>query len=120
MPQPVNTIDREKVETIANKNGEPGWLRESRVSAWESYLQTPTPSTRDEEWRKVDLDSLDMSTLNMVDLCSESLEKPAEHPLLWESINEYFPERAAVVFDVDKSANEEGLSSALASKGVIF
>ena len=47
--------------------GEPEWLRERRMHAWDVYERTPMPTTRLEEWRytnlkkKLDLDSLQLS-----------------------------------------------------------
>jgi Fe-S cluster assembly protein SufD len=47
--------------------GEPEWLRERRMHAWDMYERTPMPTTRLEEWRytnlkkKLDLDSLQLS-----------------------------------------------------------
>ena len=33
-----NTIARERVDNLASRNGEPAWLKESRVSSWESLI----------------------------------------------------------------------------------
>ncbi len=57
----ANTIARERVDGLTLSNGEPQWLKESRLSAWETYLQTAMPTARDEDWRKTEIDSLDLS-----------------------------------------------------------
>jgi Fe-S cluster assembly protein SufD len=42
-------------EQIARRaEGEPTWLRERRLRAWEVYQATPMPTTRGEEWRYTD------------------------------------------------------------------
>jgi Fe-S cluster assembly protein SufD len=52
--------------------GEPEWLRERRVHAWDVYERTPMPTTKLEEWRytnlkkKLDLDALALSTSEAV------------------------------------------------------
>jgi Fe-S cluster assembly protein SufD len=46
-------INRAAVEALAV--GEPKWLRERRLAAWETYERTPMPTTRLEEWRYTNL-----------------------------------------------------------------
>lgn len=49
----TDQIHREVVEALAA--GEPGWLRERRLEAWEVYERTPMPTRKLEEWRYTDL-----------------------------------------------------------------
>ena len=56
----INTIARERVENLALSHGEPSWLKDHRLSTWETYLQTPMPTTRDEEWHGTDISALDL------------------------------------------------------------
>jgi len=49
----TDAINREAV--VAASQGEPQWLQERRMQAWEVYEQTPMPTTRLEEWRYTDL-----------------------------------------------------------------
>jgi Fe-S cluster assembly protein SufD len=41
------------VEALADRFGEPKWLRESRLAAWELYQDLPMPS-KEEDWRRTD------------------------------------------------------------------
>ncbi|HMY51907.1 MAG TPA: Fe-S cluster assembly protein SufD [Candidatus Obscuribacter sp.] len=59
----VSTIAREKVEDLCRLNGEPNWLKEKRLSAWESYLQCPMPTVKDEDWRATLVGKLDLGKL---------------------------------------------------------
>lgn len=49
---PSYTID--DVKALSAARGEPQWLRESRMAAWEVYEDLPMPSLTDEEWRRTD------------------------------------------------------------------
>src|SRR5947209_2835064 len=51
-------FSREAVEELARAKGEPDWVREARLRAWEVYEATPTPSQRDEEWRRTSIRQL--------------------------------------------------------------
>jgi Fe-S cluster assembly protein SufD len=95
-------------------------LRESRLFAWEAYLQAPTPSARDEEWRKVDLDSLDLSALNAVDLSARGGTELKQLPPLAASLVEYFPERTALVMEIDQDFVSGTVPKELEAKGVVF
>ncbi len=57
-------------ETLDQLQGEPGWLRDVRRKALDSYDRMPTPSKTDEEWRRTDVSRLDpnqFSTLEHLD-----------------------------------------------------
>jgi Fe-S cluster assembly protein SufD len=56
-------INQETVKELTTKFSEPKWLADSRLQAWESYLQTPMPTTRDEDWRRTDIAALDLTKL---------------------------------------------------------
>jgi hypothetical protein len=67
----ANTIAKERVADLAQRNGEPSWLQDSRNAAWEIYFQSPMPTTRDDDWRKTEIDNLDLSTFITVDPLKE-------------------------------------------------
>jgi len=46
-------------ETLDQLQGEPGWLRDVRRKALETYESLPMPSKTDEEWRRTDVSRLD-------------------------------------------------------------
>ncbi|MBS2000867.1 MAG: Fe-S cluster assembly protein SufD [Cyanobacteria bacterium SZAS LIN-5] len=115
----VNTIARERVDNLASQNGEPSWLKELRVSAWEAYLQTPMPTGRDEDWRKTDIESLDLSNLNAIDLSTKSDAK-AKLPEWFETALTFFEDNSGVVAEVGQSSIPAKLPAELAAKGVIF
>jgi Fe-S cluster assembly protein SufD len=46
-------------ETLDQLQGEPGWLRDVRRKALETYERLPAPTRTDEEWRRTDISRLD-------------------------------------------------------------
>jgi Fe-S cluster assembly protein SufD len=48
-------------ETLDQLQGEPGWLRDVRRKALETYDRLPAPSKTDEEWRRTDVSRFDPS-----------------------------------------------------------
>jgi Fe-S cluster assembly protein SufD len=46
-------------ETLDQLQGEPGWLRERRESAFATFEKLPAPSKTEEEWRRTDVSRLD-------------------------------------------------------------
>jgi Fe-S cluster assembly protein SufD len=56
-------------DTLAQLQGEPGWLRDRREAAFATFERLPAPSKTDEEWRRTDVSRLDpnqFSTLEHV------------------------------------------------------
>ena len=49
---------REAVEALSRAKGEPAWVLEARLRAWEIYEATPMPTARDEEWRRTSIRAL--------------------------------------------------------------
>lgn len=70
-------INRESVKELTTKLSEPTWLADSRLEAWESYLQRQMPTERDEDWRRTDIAKLDLTRLQ-----TETLRKADAEPVL--------------------------------------
>ena len=56
-------FSREAVEELSRRKGEPDWLRDARLAAWETYERLPMPQRTDEEWRRTDLRPLKLDRL---------------------------------------------------------
>src|SRR5437588_539077 len=46
--------------------GEPAWLRDRRLAAWEAFVRLPLPSANDEEWRRTDIGALDLDAFGVL------------------------------------------------------
>jgi Fe-S cluster assembly protein SufD len=100
--------------------GEPEWLRDRRMHAWDVYERTPMPTTRLEEWRYTDLRrKLDLDALRL----SEAETAP-DDPDAW-------PRRLRETMDDDREASghiviidghvvHADLEDSLAEQGVVL
>ncbi len=116
----ANTIARERVDGLTRSNGEPKWLKDSRVSAWEKYLQTPMPTARDEDGRKTEIDSLDLSQFVAVGPIKGGSPKTSQNALL-ASCTKAIAERAGLfVEDFKEQVLVSEIDPALTAKGVVY
>ena len=51
------------MEQLSALKGEPSWMRERRLAAWEAFERLPLPTVHDEEWRRTNISSLDLNAL---------------------------------------------------------
>ena len=55
----IPALDRAAVEVLSAKRGEPDWLRENRLAAFDRFERAQTPTERTEGWRRTDLRGID-------------------------------------------------------------
>ncbi len=75
--QPSATVSRTLVEELSAASGEPGWLRERRLAAWEAFVRLPLPSATDEDWRRTDVSALDLDAFGVLPYRVEEGQPPA-------------------------------------------
>ena len=51
----LDTISSATALAIADRYGEPEWLRQTRQAAWETFAATPWPTYAEESWRRTRL-----------------------------------------------------------------
>lgn len=54
-------FSKEAVEALSAWRGDPDWVREFRLLAWQFYEEIPFPTTSDEAWRRTPLRGLDLN-----------------------------------------------------------
>ena len=74
--EPVLPLDRETVERLSVGRGEPAWLLDGRIAAFQRYLETPAPSGHEEEWRRFPLK--DMPPARLADII-DTKHPPSEY-----------------------------------------
>jgi Fe-S cluster assembly protein SufD len=57
----VTELTEQDVVALAERRGEPGWLRDRRQEAFKAFTDQPWPTRRDEEWRYTDPGRFDLS-----------------------------------------------------------
>lgn len=109
-------LDRDLVARRSAAAGEPGWLREQRLAAWEEFVRLPVPPDAGDEWRRTDLRPLDFAALR-------PLEAPADKPKAPAGLMALvgYPDAAAGLrLVVDGFAVQSRLAPSLAKDGIIF
>lgn len=114
----LQVYTREAVEQLSSELGEPEWMKEFRLQAWDRFAEFPMPTTEDEPWRRTDLRRLKLQKIGP-SLNGQSPAPSAEVPdYLGKQLTE---DRAGgVMVQVDGTVSKFELSDALKEQGVIF
>lgn len=115
----MKTIAKERVDEITKQTAEPTWLKDSRLKAFESYLKTPTPSNRDENWRRTEVDALDLATLNVIVNDGKETKSTKEPVVITEALA-HLGKKLPYIYTTPQSVEIGNADSELLSKGVIF
>jgi Fe-S cluster assembly protein SufD len=109
-------LDHDLVVQRSAAAGEPDWLREQRLAAWEEFVRLPLPPDAGDEWRRTDLKSLDLAALSPLDVPSEKPKVPAG---LTRVVGD--PAAAAGLrLVVDGATVQTRLAPELAKAGIVF
>ncbi len=114
-------FSREAVEELSRSKGEPSWVLEARLAAFDTFEQLPYPQRSDEEWRRTDLRGLKLDRLTpfagingRVESLDGLLGAVEDGGISNES------ERAGVVVQRDASTLYTEVNDDLAAQGVIY
>lgn len=112
-------INRDSVKELTTKFSEPTWLADSRLEAWEAYLQTPMPTARDEDWRRTDLGLLDLTKLQAAQFELRDVEWKGGNSSWFESAAKHLGSLSGTLFQSIGGTKVE-LSEEAKKQGVIF
>jgi Fe-S cluster assembly protein SufD len=73
------------VRSRSEELGEPAWLLQRRVRAWEAFERLPFPSTADEAWRRTDLRPMPRHSFGLADASSVEIRPELLQPLAGEA-----------------------------------
>jgi Fe-S cluster assembly protein SufD len=111
---------RDEVEILSTRKVEPDWAREKRLSAYESFAETPMPDTRPEEWRYTPI--AEMLKIEALELADEV--RPAggiaDLPAGLQTLIRDAGSSAAQLMQVDASVSYGELPKELRDQGVIL
>src|SRR5688572_13357290 len=71
-------LDRDAVEAVAAATGEPGWLAERRLEAFDLFEKLDMPDPKKEEWRYTDVRRFDFEVYAAPEIAKRSLDLPKE------------------------------------------
>lgn len=100
----MNTLSVEVIENGAAQRGEPRWLTQKRIEAFESLQKLPLPESRYTKIRGLDLGAFDLTRQNATGA----------------RVSEFATEREAVHIQIDARTLTTQLPESLRSKGIIF
>jgi Fe-S cluster assembly protein SufD len=73
------------VRSRSEELGEPAWLLQRRVRAWEAFERLPFPSMADEAWRRTDLRPMPRHSFGLADASSVEIRPELLQPLAGEA-----------------------------------
>jgi Fe-S cluster assembly protein SufD len=120
-PEILNSkgMSRETVEALSVFKGEPEWLAEKRLEAWQSFQDLPMPTLRDEAWRYTDISDVTIEDFlpyaSSPDATSESDLPNAVRRLIHEG-----EENSALLVQHNSETAYGWVDEELARKGVVF
>ena len=115
-PVPSATASRSLVEQLSAASGEPAWLRERRLAAWEAFVRLPPPSATDEEWRRTDVSALDLDAFGVLPYRAGEGRPPAGLGRLIEDAGGHDGQRLTVNgVQIQSQVTED-----LARRGLVF
>ncbi len=102
--------------------GEPAWLTDRRLAAWEAFQRLPLPSAiYQEEWRRTDISGLDLDALTLpAPGALLAPGGPAAPPHDFAAISGTDGDRAGLVTHVDCAAVAQTLGEDARRRGVLF
>ncbi|MDQ3953575.1 MAG: Fe-S cluster assembly protein SufD [Actinomycetota bacterium] len=71
-------LNRDAVEALVAATGEPGWLAERRIEAYDLFEKLDMPDPKKEEWRYTDVRGFDFELYAPPEVTKRSLDLPAE------------------------------------------
>lgn len=110
-------VTREDVIALSERLGDPGWMRDFRLTAWERAESLPMPTTNDEPWRRTDIRTVHWDdAMKLVQPNGASLKDVPEeliHPLIGD-------QQGGLLVFVDGKLVHSVLSDMMRRQGVIF
>lgn len=124
-------LNRATVEALSDFKGEPTWMRQLRLDAFETFERLPMPTLQDEEWRRTDIRGLRLAgvvpfappgeRVSLVDelpagIRAEILANDQTGGLvvqqdsanIYASLGESFAQRGVIFCDLDTALREHG------------
>jgi Fe-S cluster assembly protein SufD len=120
-PTTTTGFSREALEDLSARKGEPAWVRDARLAAWETYERLPMPKRTDEEWRRTDLRGLKLDRLTPFAGIGEQVAQLDGHLAVVEAGGvPSESERAGIVVQRDASTLFAETAADVAAQGVIY
>lgn len=114
-------FSRKNVEALAEWKGEPDWMRQQRLAAFELFEKLPMPGKKDEDWRRTDISTLEYARYLAFEAAAE--KKAATLNELPDLVKDSFDDKAEVpnlLVHQNSSPIFHKTQAELENKGVLF
>src|ERR687883_1719674 len=112
-------VSAETVKALSALKGEPGWLLEKRLEAWQTFEKMPMPSLRDEAWRYTDIS--DVRIEDFVPYApSPDASSERDLPEAVQTLIEEGEQNSALLVQHNSETAYSRIDEELARRGVVF
>src|SRR5215212_5895114 len=120
-PEILNSkgMSQETVEALSSFKGEPEWLTEKRLEAWQSFQDLPMPTLRDEAWRYTDISDVSIDDF-IPYVPSPDVSSEKELPEAVQTLIEEGEENSALIVQHNSETAYSRVDEKLSHKGVVF
>jgi Fe-S cluster assembly protein SufD len=113
-------FSRDAVAELSHRRGEPDWLQQKRLQAWEAYERIPMPKRTDEEWRRTDIRLLPIDEVAPFSELAGRVSSREELPVGVREELASAGELSGLAVQRDSSTIYFEVDPSLADRGVIF
>ncbi len=110
-------LTRDDIEARSAQVGDPVWMHEKRIQAWEIAESLPMPTTSDEPWRRTDIRALRWDEALHIANSKERMTPDIPGTLTTPLIGD---EQGGLLIFVDGKLARSEVSESIAQQGVIF
>ena len=107
-------------QEISQARAEPEWVRALRQQSWDTYLETPLPTLKDEDWRRTDFRELELEDLLLYMPAGLTAEREADLPESLRAHSTTGDDWGGLVAQVNSEVAFAGLDDSLQAQGVIL
>src|SRR5918911_1665028 len=112
-------VSAETVKALSALKGEPGWLLEKRLEAWQTFEKMPMPSLRDEAWRYTDIS--DVRIEDFVPYApSPDASSERDLPEAVQTLIKEGEQNSALIVQHNSETAYSRIDEELARRGVVF
>ena len=115
MTKTITEIEEKDVLALAESKGEPKWMQQRRLQAWQMFRATPRPTTKDEPWRRTDIRRLNLDRITPANGGADLGDVPSRLSDMVDT-----NEQAGLLLHADGQPVHMSLDRGLAKQDVIF
>jgi Fe-S cluster assembly protein SufD len=113
-------FSRRAAEELSLRRGEPDWVRELRLSAWDTYENIPMPKRTDEEWRRTDIRRIPIDDVQPFTELKNTVDSQSDLPDEVQALISSEIEHSGLTVQIDSSMVFSTVQESVNAQGVIF